>query len=158
MDFIEKYLPNKLIHERDNITYTLHQDDELLENDVKDLWIRYHDELGTTPPFELQFSARRNRNRYNNNLEKMILIKVYPTEENDEPFVASVIYVNEMNVVRYFALHKLEFRILPITYVNRNQVHVILESDKINNLKNWGTIINPHNLSEIVTSISFINQ
>lgn len=158
MDFLEKYLPNKLIHERDHISYNLHQDDQILEDDVKGLWTRYYSELGILPPFELLFTVRRNRNRYNNNLEKMILIKIHPNEENVEPFVASVIYVNEKNIVRYFILHKLEPKILPVTYVKRNQVHVILESDKSNNLKNWGKIINPHNLSDIVTSVSFINH
>lgn len=105
----------------------------------------------------LTYIVRNLKNKYNSSLEKIILLKLNKTCLDEEGVIA-MIYVNEFKAVRYFRLIELESNILPKTYIKNDERFLLMEVEEGFNLKNWGKLLNPRNLSDITNSLSLLNQ
>lgn len=105
-------------------------------------------------------TVRNHQNRYNRKLEKLVLIKNInlDSDSSEDAKVTSVIYFNENNAVKYYQLLELDNRVLPKSYIKKNERFLLVEIDKDFKQKSWGKLLNPRNLSDIVNSISLVNR
>lgn len=153
IEFLEKYLPEHILTNKKESIESFSNPEEEVERYLIELWEKFNkDNL----EFPLQITIRNSRNKKSNIHEKMVLIKINSTSSNEEPFVSSVIYLNINNVVKYFTLDEIDNKLLPITFIKNNEKFLLKEIEDNKEIKNWGKLLNPKNLSSVINSISTV--
>lgn len=153
-NFIENYLPEQVFSQINQMDLCSPEAKDI-DNILKDIWSKQNSKetLKISEDFSFIHSVRLARSSKTNEFIKIFLLKSPFENTDDEHYVSAAFLFTNKGVFKFFGFKELDDKIVPPTYINKNQKYLLYEIDKTLNFKNWGALINTRNLNEITQSI-----